>query len=373
MSNIQKPFSILMVIPSLHGGGAERVAVNLAEYWHSKGYRVVFLTQTDASSDVYPLDANITRVSTHQFGQTGPLAQLRKILSIRHAIRYYRPDVVIGIMMSASVLSIIAGMGTGVPVIATEHAHPPSQRMTSFWQKLRQWAYPHAAKVIALTEMSADWLRQHIPHCAVGVIPNAIKWPLQVGEPFIAVHKPEGEKYLLAVGRLHPEKGFDVLLKAFSLIAPHYPQWQLIILGEGPQREVLSQQIEQLGLSTQVQMPGRVGNLKDWYAQADLFVLSSPFEGMSNSLQEAMASGVCPVSFDCDTGPREIIREGVDGILVRPVSDAEALAQALTSVMQDDCLRQRYAQQAPEVIERFSMEKIGQVWESLFKEIKVKK
>lgn len=373
MSDMKKPFSILLVIPSLHGGGAERVAVNLAEYWHARGYEVTLLTQSDASSDVYVVNPQIRRISTHQFGQTGKLAQFRKIFSIRKVMQQYRPDVVIGIMMSSSVLSIAASLGTGIPVIATEHAHPPSQQMSAFWQRLRRWAYPKAAKVLALTQMSADWLQRAIPDCQIGVMPNAIRWPLQTMAPVVAVHKSAEQKYLLAVGRLHKEKGFDVLLTAFAQLAPHYPHWQLIILGEGGEREALTQQIQTLGLQSRVQMPGRVGNLKDWYAQADLFVLSSHNEGLSNCLQEAMASGVCPVSFDCDTGPREVIRDGIDGVLVRPVADANALATALAQLMSNEALRQQYAQRAPEVLERFSMDQIGQRWDALFKEIKEKR
>ncbi len=362
----------MLVIPSLHGGGAERVAVTLAEHWCYQGYDVILLTHTDSSSDVYEVNRFVTRVSTGLFGQTGLLSHVKKVLAIRKAIRQYRPDIVIGMMMSSSVLSIMAGLGLPVQVIATEHAHPPSQKMSSFWLKLRRWSYPKAARVLALTDMSAEWLRQHIPGAQVSVIQNAVNWPLSNTEPMVAPDKPLHGHRLLAVGRLHPEKGFDVLLNAYAKVAEKHPDWQLVILGEGQERAALTQQIQQLGLVDRVEMPGRVGNLKDWYESADIFVLSSHNEGLSNSLQEAMASGLCVVSFDCDTGPREIIRDGIDGVLVRPVADPEALAEQLDVLMSDDTLRQQYAKQAPSVIDRFSMQKISQDWKQLFGELGLK-
>lgn len=363
----------MLVIPSLHGGGAERVAVSLAEHWSYQGYDVILVTHTDKSSDVYELNKLVTRVSTGLFSQTGIFSHLKKVLAIRKAMCQYRPDVVVGVMMSSSVLSILAGMGLPTKVIATEHAHPPSQKMSSFWYKLRQWTYPKAAQVLALTEKSADWLRNHIPNSKISVIQNAVNWPLTNTEPILPIQKPLQGKRLLAVGRLHQEKGFDILLNAYAKIAEKYPHWQLIILGEGAERTSLTKQIEHLSLRDKVLLPGRVGNLKDWYESADLFVLSSHNEGLSNSLQEAMASGLCAVSFDCDTGPREIIRDGIDGILVRPVADAEAMARQLDDLMGNESLRLSYASQATSVRERFSMQKISQDWEKLFSELGIKK
>ncbi len=113
-------------------------------------------------------------------------------------------------------------------------------------------------------------------------------------------------------------------------------------------------------------MPGRAGNVGDWYDSAHLYVLTSRFEGLSNTLLESMASGLAAVSFDCDTGPREIVREGVDGVLVRPNGDVPALCQALDAVMSDDNGRGRMAQAATEVRDRFSAARVLQKWQELF-------
>lgn len=175
-----------------------------------------------------------------------------------------------------------------------------------------------------------------------------------------------GRHYLLGVGRLHPDKGFDVLIDAYARLAGRFPDWDLLILGEGDERARLAAQAEAAGLAGRVYMPGRGGNVADWYESADLYVLSSRFEGLSNTLLEAMASGLAPVSFDCDTGPREIVREGVDGLLVRPVGQADALADALAGLMSDPQARARLAAEAVTTRERFSAARVLGLWQQLF-------
>ena len=125
-----------------------------------------------------------------------------------------------------------------------------------------------------------------------------------------------GRKVLLAVGRLEVEKGFDWLIDAFSALATKYPEWDLVILGEGSLRATLEKQVQTSGLARRVFLPGRVGNVGDWYERANLYVMSSRFEGFGNTLGEAMAYGLPAVSFDCETGPRNIIRHETDGLLV---------------------------------------------------------
>jgi len=172
------------------------------------------------------------------------------------------------------------------------------------------------------------------------------------------------------VGRLHPDKGFDILLDAYARIAGRHPDWTLVILGEGPQRAALQAQIERLGLAGKVSMPGRAGNVGEWYDRADLYVLSSRVEGLSNTLLESMASGLAAVAFDCETGPREIVRDGEDGVLVRPAQDAAALAQALSRLMADPGTRARMAARAVQVRERFSAERILSRWQEVFDQVR---
>ena len=220
--------------------------------------------------------------------------------------------------------------------------------------------------MVALTRGTAQWIEQHVPGSRLAVIPNPVHWPLPKGEPALTPPAGDGRKRLLAVGRLHADKGFDLLLRAYARLAPSHPDWDLVILGEGDERRALEAQVREAGLQERVSLPGRAGNVGDWYQSANLYVLTSRFEGLSNTLLESMASGLAAVAFDCDTGPREIVREGVDGVLVRPNGDVDALCRELDAVMGDEALRQRMAEAATAVRERFSAERVLGQWKELF-------
>lgn len=357
---------VLLFIHSLHGGGAERVAADLSAHWADMGREVMVVTQVSADGDVYTLHPAVRREVLHTADERGIWSNVRRVRALRRMIKAFRPDIVLGMMTTASVLSVLASAGLSCRVIATEHTHPPSQTLSGFWQRLRRLTYPRAARVVALTRGTAQWLARHVPGSHLAVIPNPVHWPLPSGEPVLAPRWGDGRKRLLAVGRLHADKGFDLLVQAYARLAPSHPNWDLVILGEGDERRALEAQVRQAGLWDRVSLPGRAGNVGDWYRSADLYVLTSRFEGLSNTLLESMASGLAAVAFDCDTGPREIVREGVDGVLVRPNGDVDALCRALDAVMGDAAERQRMAEAATAVRERFCAERVLGQWEALF-------
>jgi glycosyltransferase involved in cell wall biosynthesis len=362
---------LMIVIHSLAGGGAERVAADLGAYWVQQGYRVTLVTQADARSDAYALHPRIVRQVLGTAGESagrvrGMLANLLRVHRLRRLIRRVRPTVVLGMMTTSSVLALLAARGLPCRVIATEHTHPPSQQLPSVWQRLRRRTYPRAHAVVTLTSGTQQWLATHVPGCRLTVIPNAIRWPLPDVEPEYPPPDKQGRLRLLAVGRLHRDKGFDLLLAAFAQIASYYPRWDLVILGEGAERPALESQIAQLGLQGRVTLPGRAGNVGQWYASSDLYVLSSRVEGFSNTLLEAMAYGLPAVAFDCDTGPREIVRPGIDGLLVKPADDVDALAAYLSDLMGSPDKRLLFGRRATDVRDRFSMARVMRLWQSLF-------
>jgi glycosyltransferase involved in cell wall biosynthesis len=169
----------------------------------------------------------------------------------------------------------------------------------------------------------------------------------------------------LAIGRLSKEKNFELLIDVFSRLAQEHVDWDLVILGEGSERQGLEAQVKAGNLGKRVFLPGRIGNVGEWYEQADLYVMTSRFEGFPNTLAEALSHGLAAVSFDCDTGPRDIIRHGIDGLLVPPGNSME-LMSALGKMMSDSSLRERFASKAVDARERFSIEKIAYMWEKLF-------
>jgi GalNAc-alpha-(1->4)-GalNAc-alpha-(1->3)-diNAcBac-PP-undecaprenol alpha-1,4-N-acetyl-D-galactosaminyltransferase len=162
-----------------------------------------------------------------------------------------------------------------------------------------------------------------------------------------------------------PVKGFDLLLDAFRRVAERYPEWGLTILGEGELRPTLQGIIETFALRDRVYLAGRVTNPFAWLRQADLFLMSSRCEGFPCSLCEALACGLPAISFDCDSGPRDIIRHGVDGLLVSPLQ-VEEFAAAMDRLMSDPAERARFSARAPEIVGRYSIQKILQRWDELF-------
>lgn len=378
---------ITLVISSLGGGGAERVVSNMAGYWAERGRAVTILTSSHGarppayelhprvvhrdvgfSRSVYrPVsDANALRALLGLYNACSVaersifVADLNLLAALRQALVGTRPDVVLSFMDITNIRVLIAAHGLRLPVIVSERCDPYENFLGAGRELLRWRLYPRAA---FLTALNPDVLRHFSP--MVGerglVVPNAVRPP---GGPPAEGLRAEGRGTVLAMGRLSYEKGFDLLLYAFASVAARHPEWQLRIFGEGPLRTELEGLARQLGLSGRVSFPGFTNRPAAEMRRADLFVMTSRSEGFGNVLAEAMACGVAVASFDCPTGPRHIIRDGVDGVLVPP-RDVPALAATLDRLMGDSSERARLAARAPEVLERFGEEKVMKVWEHL--------
>jgi glycosyltransferase involved in cell wall biosynthesis len=271
-------------------------------------------------------------------------------------------------MSTPNVLLAYASRGIpGLVAVGSERCYPPHAPLGYLWSALRRTAYGRLSAVVGLTSECGQWIETNTSARFVPVIPNAVVYPLPPGAPRIdpdAFLAP-GRKALLAVGRLDTVKNLGMLIAAFSRLAPKYADWDLVILGEGPERATLQAWVRARELDGRVLMPGIAGNVAEWHARCDLYVLTSHSEGFPNALAEALCHGLPAVSVDCDTGPRDIIRHGVDGLLV-PAGDVTALAQALDRLMGDRELRRQFAAQAVDARQRFSIDRIAGLWEALF-------
>jgi glycosyltransferase involved in cell wall biosynthesis len=167
---------------------------------------------------------------------------------------------------------------------------------------------------------------------------------------------------IVSLGRLFPVKGHDILIKAFAQLAARHPQWSLVIWGEGPERPVLEALIHSFGLSGRASIPGSTKQVAACLRQGDLFVLPSRTEGFPNALTEAMACGLPVIATNCGGAIEDIVRNDENGILVPP-DDVDALATAMDRIMSNPQERARLAARAPEVAERFSLERVLELWD----------
>ena len=336
----------------------------LANAWSGQGHAVIVTTMDD-SAPFYPLASSVRLRPLRTASESGsgiisPVAwNFRRVSALRRCIRQVNPDLVVSFMTPTNVIAILAARSCGVRVVACEHTDPRHQKINLSWSALRIATYPFAD---AVTFLTANVLRrwQFWLTDKARLMPNPVS--VDRGGPPAALHCPQN---LIAAGRLIDLKGFDMLIDAFGAIAARHADWGLTILGEGKMRSQLEQQIEKAGLAGRVQLPGRVSNPHAWFTQADLFVLSSRYEGLPCALCEAMACGTPAVSFNCESGPADVIRDGVDGVLVPP-GDVRALADALDRLMTDKPARELLGSRAGEVQQRFGMQQTLGRWDQLY-------
>ncbi len=332
---------ILLLVSSMNSGGAERVAASLANAWSARGDSVTLvITFSGKGQSFYPLSKQVKLIYLADIaGYTGRglRAYWARFWGLRRLVLESRSDVLISFLTNVNVAVLLATMGLGCKLFVSERTYPPARQIGRLLDTLRRLMYPCASGVVMLTTEGLRWLESTVPGARGVVISNPVQVPLERGEPVLQpelIVAPDC-KLLLAVGRLDEGKQFDRLIASFADLAPRYPSWNLAIVGEGEETIRLKQQVETMGLAGRVALPGLVGNIDDWYRRASLYVMTSRFEGFPNTLAEAMAHGCAAVSYDCDTGPRDIIRHGLDGLLVSPVGDIAALTRALDRLMAD--------------------------------------
>lgn len=368
--------NVLLFTQSLAGGGAERTVATLANHWAARGWDVTVATLAPRSEDFYGLHCAVRRVALDLAGDSGnpvrgALRNLRRVRALRRLLEQLRPAAAVAMMSTPNVLLALASRGMpGLVAVGSERCYPPHAPLGRLWSAARRRTYGRLSAVVALTGECARWIETHTSARCVPVIPNAVAHPLPSAPPWIApdaVLVP-GRRAMLAVGRLDGVKNLGALLAVFARLAPRYADWDLVILGEGPERAALQASVSALGLDGRVAMPGIAGNVAQWHARCDLYVLTSHSEGFPNALAEALCHGLPAVSVDCDTGPRDIVRHGVDGLLVVP-DDPAALAQALDRLMGDGELRRQFAARALDARQRFSIDRVAGMWEALFEQL----
>ena len=332
---------VALFVPSLGGGGAEKMVVHIANTLVERGYRVDLVLSHDHGELSRLVDERVRRID---------LASPQVSRSLRALCVYLvrvRPPALLSVLDRANVVAVLAKLLTRSPtrVVISQRSNYSRSAENNGSGRSRALAllvrllYPFADALVGISDGVADDIRRTVriaPEKVVTIYNPVLPANFRPPAPRPGLHAffdSREAPVIIAVGRLSAAKDYDTLLRAFAK-ARQSIDARLIILGEGELRQSLVDLAGQLGVSPFMAMPGFVADPASWMVQADLFVLSSAWEGFGNVVVEALACGLPVVSTDCESGPGEILDGGRWGRLV-PVGDADALAEALVASLRD--------------------------------------
>ncbi len=291
-------------------GGTERVSSVIASELQCHGYQVHMLSLQCGDRPFFELAEGIQVSQLYTKIGRGMLRFPTAIVKLRRYLQQHKIDILVDVDSMLALYVLPAVIGLNIRHICWEHFFYHNNLGKPARRLARKLAARFADDVITLTERDRElWLTNTISKANITVIPN----PVTIKLP--TVINPVKEKLFLAVGRLTHIKGFDLLLKAWAKVVPNHPDWRLRIVGEGEDKAMLEKLRCELNIETSTEFVPQTNNIAAHYQQAAFFIMSSRFEGLPLVLIEAQAYGLPIVSFDCDTGPAEIIKHGETGWL----------------------------------------------------------
>ena len=358
---------ILFAIKTLDNiqGGAERVLADITSGLAERDHNVAVLSfDKPKGKSFYPLNKKVKRIS-FGIGEVQHKATftevLSRIIAIRKATTRMKPDIVIAFMHSTYIPASFAMIGTGVPIIASEHTVPDHYKNRKWEYRLLRLSGFFVKKITVLSqsiiERYAPPLRQKMH-----AIPNPV-------HPAKNPANPKGvstaRKIILNVGRLTDLKDQETLIKAFATLANDYPDWDVKIIGEGELRHKLENSVNELGLESRVFLPGITSKIEEEYQSAHIFALPSKYESFGLVTAEAMAHGLPTLGFASCPGTNELIVHEKNGLLVDGEDRVQVFAEGLKKLMNKPDMRVDLGQQGLKTIEQFHPDTIIEQWEWL--------
>jgi glycosyltransferase involved in cell wall biosynthesis len=349
-------------------GGIERVVSNLAnDLSLNKDLSITIVSFFKKNGSIfYPINRNVSIVYLEEapFRMDSIKGKMKSHYSIwANTIKYFRHN-----KSEATVISTLANISIylglfihkkGVKKIAAEHSQYFAHGF--FVRAIRLLAYRFIDKVVTLTSHDKEIFQKHFGQNKALAIPNSLSfYPNELAAL--------DNKVIVTVGRLVPDKGFDILIEAFSKLASKKQDWQLIIIGGGELFDSLQNQIEQSGMQAFISIKPSTKNIKEELLEASIYVCSSRTEAFPMALIEAMACGLPIVSFDCPVGPREIIQHNIDGILVEN-GNPDKLANALLGLMNNNEQRRKLGVASKQNVKKYLPEVVHPSWLGLIKEL----
>jgi len=355
-------------------GGVERMVTTLMNALTERGHSVSLLTWDRAGADsFYPIAPEIVwqRLNLGDPSvKAGQLLRLRRAVAVRKWIRRYKPDIIVCFQDGPFMALRAYTAGMGIPVIAAERNAPTRFDHTRAAQRknLTYNALRFAKRILVQCESYKELYPVFLQDRIV-TIPNPVFPSRKRGRP--GVPGGDGRFRILSVGRLSYQKNYPVLLKAFAMVAPAFPQWDLVLIGEGENRDQLEELIDLERISNRVSMPGTSTSVSDWYVSSHLFCLTSRWEGFPNALAEAMAHGLPSIGFAGCAGVHDLIKSGENGLLADGNGDFVSFARALERLMESAELREVMGANAVESVRKYAPEHIFSLWEGTLRKAAV--
>ena len=342
-------------------GGTENVSIMIANALAQRDeYEISFVSLfEEAPEPFFRIDDAISRYTVYAEPTHGIQHYCDTVGRLRKLVEDHHIDVLVDIDGILDMYSLPLKRRTGVKVISWEHFNYHQNPGVPYRKLTRRWAARKADAIVTLTEADRKLYEQHVhPQCPVIAIPNPMRQVMP--EPVYDVTS----KTIISSGRLTYQKGFDMLVDVAAKVLPPHPDWQWLILGEGEDRPMLEEKITQAGIGNQLILKGRVDDMDSYYRNAAMFVMTSRFEGLPMVLLEAKAYKLPIVSFDCETGPSEIVINGMNGDLVN-CFDVSTMTHCVNQLIETQSLRKKYATYSVNGISWFGIGTIIAAWYDL--------
>lgn len=345
---------ILFVIGTLSSGGAERVVSVLAEELSRKGYDIGITTVYNNKND-YISNKNIKLISIKHRFRNRVFRALEIIIGLRNIIRREKSDIIISFVWQVNIYTILSNLFMKKKLIVSERNDPYHDPQNRYLARIRDFLYRFCNGFVFQTKNARMYFAARIQKKSV-IISN----PIKIDLPFW--NEKESEKTIITACRLTKQKNLPLLFEAFKNLLNEFPDYQLKIFGNGELHEQLSEKISAMDLSKKIQLVGFSNNIHNEMASASLFVMSSDYEGVSNSMLEALAIGVPVISTDSPTGgARMFIKSGKNGILTE-VGNCNELTMAIKHILSDKKHAIRISYEARKIREKLAPQKIAEKW-----------
>ena len=363
-SELEEKIRFVLVARSFHAmaGGVERMAISIMNEMIARGHDVTLITWDYKNAKTfYPMDPQVKWIKLDLGSpqeKSGWLVRYRRALIFRKTIKKFTPQVILAFQHGIFLATYFYLFGMNIPIIASER-NAPSRFNFIASGKNKEFVFQSLRLATGITVQFSRYIEGY-PEFLRGkihVIHNSVL-PQEINRP-----SKRERKILLSVGRLSFQKNFLVLIRAFSALASKYPNWDLVIVGEGEQKDLISQEIIKHNMSKRVIIRQPVSNIESEFRKADIFCLASFWEGFPNALAEALSFGIPSVGFANCSGVCDLIINESNGLLAEGLGNADSLKGSLRKLMQDKDLRIKMSKNAHSSVRKYNPKEVFDNWE----------